>query len=228
MRHRDDELDPARAAPPVVPPALALPALTPRRELARKAIHLASAVVPVAYALGLPRARLLAGLLLLLAAALVVELARHRLPAARRLFTRATGALLRAHEHRALSGATWMLVSYVLVTWLAPRPAAIAAMWAVAVGDAAAAIVGRAVGGRWFPARRSARTGKSLEGSLACLVATAAGAALVARLGPAACVAAGIAATLAERPSRPGDDNVRVATATALAVVLVHAMLGVV
>ena len=42
----------------------------------------------------------------------------------------------------------WLLLAFALVTWLCPRPTAIAAMWAVSVGDAAAAVVGRAVGRR--------------------------------------------------------------------------------
>lgn len=205
---------PAPPASPAPPPL--------RHELARKALHLVAVVVPVAYALGVPRARLLAGLLLLLAVALLVEVARWWLPAARRLFVRATGGLLRAHEHAALSGATWLLGSFVLVTWLAPAGAAIAAMWAVAAGDAAAAVVGRA-----FGRHRSARTGKSLEGSAACAVVAGAGAFLVAGTGPAASVAAGIAAAAAEWPSRPGDDNLRVAASTALAVVLVERLLAV-
>lgn len=219
------------SAPPVSPvsPAVSDAPASPlslRHELARKAIHLAAAAVPVAYALGAPRARLLAGLLLLLAIALLVELARWWLPAARRAFTRATGALLRPHEHAGLSGATWMVASFALVVWLAPPRAAIAAMWAVAVGDAAAALVGRALGGRVF-GRRAARTGKSLEGSVACAVATAVGAFAVAQVGPAASLVAGVAAAAAEWPSAPGDDNLRVAATVAVAVVLMERLLAI-
>lgn len=196
--------------------------LSLRHELARKSLHLTSAAAPIAYALGLPRRVLLAALVVLLAIALGVELLRHRAEPARTLFTRATGPLLRAHEQERgrWSGATWMLLSYVLVTWLAPAPAAIAAMWGVAVGDAAAAIVGR-----WIGRRRIGTTGKSLEGTLACAVASTAGALVVAGLGPAASVAAGVAAAAAEYPSRPFDDNVRVAGAVALTVVAVSALL---
>ena len=198
-----------------------IPALTLRRELARKALHLSSAAVPLAYAAGLPRRTLLAGLVALLGVALLVELLRRRHEAVRRAFHRATSPLLRAHEHERWAGATWMLVAYVLVVWLAPRAAAIAATWAVAVGDASAAIVGRSIG-RW----RVGAHGKSLEGSLACCIATALGAVLVARLGPAVSVAAGVAAAVAEWPGRPLDDNLRVAAAVALTVVGVGAWLA--
>src|SRR5690606_32677393 len=121
-----------RTADGAVPTVLAL-----RHELARKALHLTAATAPLAYAAGLPRATLLGALGVLGAAAVGVELARRRAPRVRLLFHRATGPLLRQHEHAGWSGATWMLVAFVAVVWLAPRPAAIAAMWAVAVGDAA-------------------------------------------------------------------------------------------
>lgn len=195
--------------------------LSVRHELARKALHLSSAAVPLAYAADVPRRVLLPVLVVLLLVALLVELARRRHELVRHAFHRAASPLLRAHEHEQWAGATWMLVAYVLVVWLAPRPAAIAATWAVAVGDAAAAIVGRSLG-RW----RVGAHGKSLEGSLACCVATALGAAFVARLGPATSIAAGVAAAVAEWPGRPLDDNVRVAAAVALTVTAMGAWLA--
>src|SRR5690606_20161456 len=119
------------------------PSLSLRHELARKALHLTSAVVPVGYAAGAPRRVVLTLLVALLVVAVVVELVRHREGIARAIFQRTAGPLLREHEHHRWSGATWMLAAYLLVAWLAPRGAAVAAMWAVAVGDAAAAVVGR-------------------------------------------------------------------------------------
>jgi dolichol kinase len=194
-------------------------ALSLRQELARKTLHLTSAVVPVAYAAGVPREPLLALLAVLLVAAFLVELTRRRVHLVRQAFHRATHPLLRAHEHERLSGATWLLVAFVLVVWLCPRAMAIAAMWAVAVGDAAAAVVGR-----WLGRHRLGTHGKSLEGSLACAAATAAGALVVARLGPGAALAAGVAAAVAEWPTHPLDDNLRVAGAVALAVAGVQAL----
>ena len=195
--------------------------LTLRHELARKALHLLSTAVPLAYAADVPRRTLLAALVALLLVALLVELARRRHALVRRAFHRATSPLLRAHEHDQWAGATWMLLAYVLVVWLAPRAAAIAATWAVAVGDASAAVVGRAIG-RW----RIGAHGKSIEGSLACCIATTLGATFVAGLGPAASLAAGVAAAVAEWPGRPLDDNVRVAAAVALTVTAMGAWLA--
>lgn len=197
-------------------------AVTLRHEVARKAIHLASAVVPVAYAAGLRRdvlAALLGGALVV---ALAVEVTRRRVARVREPFERAVGDLLRPHERSRVSGATWMALAYLLAVALFPRPVAVAAMLAVALGDAAAAVVGR-----WAGARRAARTGagagagadaaaapgKTWAGTVACAVATALGALLVARLAPGAALACAIAAALAERPRGPLDDNVRVALA---------------
>lgn len=191
-------------------------ALTLRRELARKALHVTSAAVPVAYAAGLPRAGLLAGLLALLAIALVVEGARARSERARAHFTRATGPLLRAHEHHRWAGATWLLAAFALAVGLYPAPVAVAATWAVALGDASAAIVGRRIGRH----RLSPRFAKTLEGSAACAAVTFAGALWVARLPLGASVVAGVAAALAEAPTRPLDDNVRVVLAVGAGILL--------
>lgn len=203
-------------APP--PPA----ELTLGRELARKALHLSSASAPLAYAAGVPRAWMLVGLGALAAAALAVEVARARSARARDHFTRYTGPLLRAHEHQALSGATWMLVAYLLAVAAYPRAFAVAAMWGVGVGDAAAAVVGR-----WWGARRRRRGtreadgagappapgAKSWAGTGACLAATFAGAHWVAGLAPAPAAVAALLAALAERPRAPLDDNLRIVLA---------------
>jgi dolichol kinase len=153
--------------------------------------------------------------------AVAVEVTRLRYAAAGRLFTRLTGPMLRTHEHARWSGATWLLASFALAVLLFPRGVAVAAMLAVAFGDAAAAIVGR-----WAGVLRSRRStpgtpnAKTWAGSAACALATTLGAALVAGLTPGASLAAGLAAAAAERPDWPVDDNVRVALAAGVAATL--------
>jgi dolichol kinase len=196
---------------------------TLRHELARKAIHLGSAAVPVAYAAGLPRRWLLVALGGALAVAVTVELARHRVPRARATFDRTVGALLRAHERDRWSGATWMCLAYLLAALLFARPVAVAAMLGVALGDAAAAVAGR-----WWSARtvRSAASGKTWVGTAACALVTLAAALVVARLPMLAAVAGAVAAALAERPAGPLDDNVRIALAAGGASALALRALG--
>ena len=148
-------------------------------------------------------------------AALLIEFARYRGGAFGVAFTARLGSMLRVHERTALSGATWLAIGM----WgaaLAPVNAAIAALWAAAVGDAAAGLVGRGV--QRLRHRPSDR--KSVIGSAAAALAAALGILWLtpATLGVAA--ALGCVTALAEWPSRPGDDNVRVAFTVAAAAVL--------
>ncbi|MCU0624176.1 MAG: hypothetical protein MUF53_09975, partial [Gemmatimonadaceae bacterium] len=142
-----------------------------RRELQRKAIHMATAVLPVAYAAGAPRWAMVGVTAGLTTLAVAVEVARRRWPAARDRFAALTGPLLRPHEAAGgVAGATWLFAAFCAVCAMTAPPVAIAAMWAVSAGDGAASVVGRAVGRvRWG-------SGKTLEGSLALALMTAAGA----------------------------------------------------
>jgi dolichol kinase len=179
-----------------------------RWELTRKALHLVWAVIPVAYALGLRREVLLSGLGIACAVAIITEIARAHSIAFGALFHRATGSLLRQHEQRRWSGATWLLLSFLLSVVIFDPPTAIAAMWAVAVGDASAAIVGRTIGRHHI-----GRSRKTIEGSTACAIVSAVGAFAIAELAPPLSIAAGIAAALGEWPAGPLDDNMRIGLA---------------
>jgi dolichol kinase len=191
--------------------------LSLRREVARKALHLTSVIAPVAYAAGLPRRLLVAGLAVLALIALVVELARTRHEALRAHFHGVLGALLREHELARWSGATWLLLALLSLALLAPRDVAIAGMWAVSVGDAVAALVGRAF---TPPAPSLARAGKTGIGSAACFLATLLGALALAHLSPAEGLVAAASATAAERPASRVDDNIRIAAAVAVSLLV--------
>lgn len=185
-----------------------------RAEFARKALHVATAALPIGLSFGWSDVAVARSALSVAAAlALGVEALRIRSSQFRAAFDAAFETLLRPHERRALTGATWLALAMAAVLWFAPRAAAIAALWAAAVGDAAAAVVGRAAT-RW---RGAAPAGKSLVGSVAALVVTAAG---VWWLTPASATIAlvlGTVAAAAERPAWSLDDNVRVAIAVAVA-----------
>ncbi|HSJ64139.1 MAG TPA: hypothetical protein VK922_09650 [Gemmatimonadaceae bacterium] len=179
--------------------------ITLHLELARKALHLLSAAIPLAYAGGASRSVVTWSLVAAALVAVTVETTRRRFGPAQRRLDRVVGPLLRAHEHASVTGATWLILALLGAALALPRDLAIAAMWAAAVGDPAAALVGRTVGRiRLHPG------GKSLEGALACLATTLAGGALVAGLPVAWAAAAGGAAALAEWPTGPLDDNVRI------------------
>jgi diacylglycerol kinase (CTP) len=180
-------------------------------------MHVATAALPIGLSfgwsdVGAVRAALTTATLL----ALVVEILRFRSSQFRAAFEAAFSPLLRSHEHRGLSGATWLALSMSAVLWLAPPAAAIAALWAAAVGDAAAAIVGRSVA-RW---RATSHDGKSLVGSIAAFAATALGVYWLTPASPVVAAALGAIAAAAEKPSWSLDDNARVAAAVAICAVL--------
>ena len=209
-----------------------------QRELARKLLHVSTAVVPVIYAAGAPRDVVAGALAALAGVALAVELARRSVRGAAH-FTRATGTLLREHEHAgAWAGATWLLLAFLLAVLAFPRAVAVAAMLGVSLGDAAGAVVGR-----WWSERRArdasrdardvmtrdamtrdaaavvapvrgiVTTAKTWAGTVACALATAIGSVLVARLGVGESLLAGVLAAAAERPVWRFDDNLRIVLA---------------
>lgn len=186
-----------------------------RRELARKSIHLSSTAVPVALALGIERRIALFVLGALAVIAATVEVGRATSPAVASRFDTLFQPLLRAHESSRLTGATWLIGAMFGAVLLLPRDAAIVATWAAAVGDTAAALVGMR-----FGRSRAAYDGKSLEGSAACLLATLAGALVLARLGLGVALLASCAAALGERIPWPHDDNVRIIACVGVAMIM--------
>ncbi len=188
-----------------------------RAELARKALHAATAVLPISLAFGWTSQRTLqiavAAAALL---ALVIEALRNAWPTFAKAFSTAVGGMLRRHEQAALTGATWLALAMAVVLWLAPLNAAVAALWAAAFGDAAAAVVGRSAAS-W---RQRPANGKTLLGSAAALVVTAAGVLWLTPASVSAAVLLGVVAAIAERPARPLDDNLRIALVVALTATL--------
>ena len=174
--------------------------------------------MPIALAVGIDRRLALLMLGVLVVAAIAVEAARALSPATASRFDSLFLPLLRAHESRRLTGATWLLVAMFAAVLFFPRDVAIVATWAAAVGDAAAALIGMR-----FGRLRSPRDGKSLEGSVACLLATLAGAVWLAHLGPASALLAAVMATVAERIPWPHDDNIRIVAVVGVVMMLAMA-----
>ena len=121
--------------------------------------------------------------------------------------------MLRDHERQGASGATWLIVALLAAVVCLPREIAIAAMCAVTLGDASAAIVGRAL-------TRTAAHRKSFAGSAACLTVSAISARAIAQFAWREALIVGILAALAERPRRPLDDNLRIVIAVGCGILL--------
>jgi dolichol kinase len=173
-------------------------------ELSRKTLHLTTASVPVSLWLGVEQRIVAATLVALFGVACAVEIARRRSPSFGARFTATVGVMLRPHEvAEGVTGATWLLSAFAFTCLAAPLSVAIAATWAGAIGDASAALLGRA----W----RLARGGSGK---------TAAGAWWLGGFSPVAALGLGAVAALAEWPAITLDDNVRVTTAVAIAAFL--------
>lgn len=169
-------------------------------------------MLPIGWGLGLlSPERLRLWLTVALAVAVLVEGARHLSKRARRAFDAIFSPLLRPHEHADLTGATWLAAAMLGALIVFPPPAAVVSLWAVAAGDGAASIVGR------LASRRGGAGGKTIAGSAACAIVTMLGAAWLAAATWPAAAAIGAIAAIAERPSGPLDDNLRVAAAAGLA-----------
>jgi dolichol kinase len=177
-------------------------------ELRRKAVHLCFLVLPLdllAEVLPWPRGRGAWTLLLLALAsgALALDVLRLQEQRVKRVFRDFLGGMLREHEELGLLGSTYLLLAALLAVGIFPRPVAAAALGFTVLGDAFAAIVGKACG-----RRRVFR--KTLEGALGGLGACLVWAAFLALNGylPWGVVLAGaVAASLAELLPIPLDDN---------------------
>lgn len=138
-----------------------------KAELLRKCIHLFIALVPVLAAVSLSHtALLLMGGILFYTCAESLRFLGFSLP----FISSVTSVVLRKYEHGrfALSPVTLGLGA-LLALLLFPPQAAAAAIYVLAFGDSASAIIGRFLG-RIRPAFLS---GKSLEGVMACFAAAA-------------------------------------------------------
>jgi dolichol kinase len=180
-------------------------------ELRRKAIHLGFLVLPLNLLFEVllwPRGRAQWTILLvaLTLGAIILDLVRLQEQRVRRWFRTFLGGMLREHEEFNLLGSTYLLLAALLAVGLFPRPVAAAALGFTVLGDAFAAIVGKAWG------RRRLFRG-TLEGSAGGLVACLAWATFLAVIGPLpwqVVLAGALAASLAELLPIPLDDNLAI------------------
>ncbi|QXD16400.1 phosphatidate cytidylyltransferase [Rhodocaloribacter litoris] len=178
-------------------------------ELWRKGLHLLALVVPLGMALlGKPAALALLVPLALLAAG--ADVLRAYAPWFNRLVDRCFGAMMRRSERPppgtvVLNGATWVLVTAALLTWLFPVRIAAPAFAAFMVADAAAALVGRRLGRHPWPGGT-----RTVEGSLAFLLTGLATLALTPGVTLWTGAVAVLLGTATEALPGPLNDNLRV------------------
>jgi dolichol kinase len=187
-----------------------------RGEIGRKAFHMLSLVYLAAFHLiGYPR--VIVPLVVWLVFVTVVETGRLASPRINRALTWFFRGMMRETEQRAYSGifhTTAGCLGAMLIAGRQPRVVT-AALLCLALGDAAAALAGKAWGRRRLPG-----SAKSIEGSCACLLVCL-GVCLAAGLGLMPAVAAAFAATLVELlpTTRFFNDNLWMPAAAAAAAV---------
>jgi dolichol kinase len=191
-----------------------------RRELGRKAFHMLSLAYLAAYHLiGFPR--VLVPLALWLALVTVVETGRLLSERINRVLTGFFHGMIRDTERRSCSGIFHTTVGCLTTMLIAGRRPQVvtAAVLCLALGDAAAALAGKAWGRHRFPG-----SAKSYEGSLACLLVCL-GAGLASGLGVVPAAGAALAATVVEflPTTRVCNDNLWMPVAAAAAALLLGA-----
>lgn len=174
------------------------------KESLRKSIHLSSLVIPFSYRyiLGFNRKLMFFIILTAFVIMLIIEFHRFWQKSFRKTFWRMFGLVLRRHEVRDFTGATYLLFAAVVCIAFFEPIVAFFALAFLSLGDTFAAMVGINFGKRKFR-----HLDKSLEGSLACFsICFIFG--LVFGGHPLMVFTGALAATLAEVSRLPIDDNV--------------------
>lgn len=158
--------DAVESATAPVPRAVARPANT-----TRSLFHVASGALSLALIRLLPgRTWLIAVSLTIAVAAWSMEAARRRSPAANELLMRFFAPIAHPQERYRVNSSTWYVTALVILALFFPLRAAEIGVVVLGLADPAAGFIGRRFG------RTRIRTGRSLEGTLAFVVAGTLGA----------------------------------------------------
>lgn len=195
--------------PMTAPPPPPLP-LSLRRELGRKSIHLLALILPLGM-VTLPTGWALLGLTLGALLGVMGDILRSQSASFSRLIDRVFGPLMRRAERPPVgsgivfNGATWVLLSALLLLVVFPARVGALALGLFMVADAAAALVGRRYGRTVWRI-----SGRTLEGSAAFVVV---GLCVVLLLPSLSFTAGGLVVgvgAVTEALPRPFNDNLRV------------------
>lgn len=142
----------------------------PKDELKRKGFHLISLVYVFGYWY-LPENIVISGLAIAIFIVALLELLRFKVPKCNEFFCNNFKGFYRPEEAKKVSGLIGTLLGALIAIVLFrtgganPNPLVFASLLYLAFGDSIAALVGRTIG------KHKLITGKSIEGSIACLLA---------------------------------------------------------
>jgi dolichol kinase len=135
----------------------------PKDEIKRKAFHLLSLIYVFGYWY-LPKTIVLFGLGMAIIIVILLEYLRFKIPKLNDFFKNNFKGFYRPQEANKISGIIWTLSgAFVAILLFSNKTIVFASLLYFLLGDASAALVGKAIG-----KHKIAFTGKSLEGSLAC------------------------------------------------------------
>lgn len=141
-----------------------------QEEIRRKLLHLFALLMPIGIFYGpkwyLPPLLIQILLFVLFAASIIVEAMRFRVPVIQKTVLSFFGSMMRKEEHFIISGWTWVIGAAFLCSILFHKHPYVSFMVLsiFIIGDAVAALVGISIG-------RIKIGKKTLEGSIACLIA---------------------------------------------------------
>ena len=173
----------------------------------RRFFHIAAgSTIPIA-GIFLPESVMVVGLGIVSAGGLGMEIARFKVEWLNQCLVRWLAPLLKADENRRITGATYMVIAGLIAFLLFDTVVAVSAMLFLALGDPAAALVGRRMPGpRLF--------GKSPVGTIAFLVVSLLIVAVLVGSGRFpyhwALLVGGAVAALVELAPVPPDDNLTI------------------
>jgi dolichol kinase len=177
-------------------------------EAVRKAVHAFSIIIPLFYFF-VPRTITLLTLLPGCIAAITFDLARMTShPIWTKFGVKLFGSMIRPKEKEGFTGASYILTTDFLVILMFDKPVALCAIAFIALGDSAAAMVGR----RWG---RHKYGNKSFEGSFGFFIAASAPAILFHLIFPGQLpllvgISGALVATVVEGMTNRSDDNMTV------------------
>ncbi|HMA62236.1 MAG TPA: hypothetical protein VKP78_06245 [bacterium] len=176
-------------------------------ELARKAIHYSSTLIPLAYYFVLNRGVMLWATGLLFLFFLMAEIVRLRFPRFYKLYLKVFGWMIRSHEKKDhLTGATYVFLGAFLSIFFFSKEVAVIVLFFLTVGDPTACLVGLSIGRVKLPG-----TEKTVEGSLAFILAGLLATFWISGVGLGVKIAGVLLAALIEYlPFKSFDDNLMI------------------
>ncbi|MEE8106327.1 MAG: hypothetical protein V3T86_12400 [Planctomycetota bacterium] len=176
-------------------------------QFARKLFHMSGVFIPMLYlTTEVPRVHLAVALFAVGLSLAALDIARHRSEALQSLFKARIKLILDPKDLRGPNGSTLYFLGCGITVALFERDIACAGLFALILGDPAAALVGRSI-------RSPKRGNVSVAGSLGCFVVTCAS--TYPLLGALRSVWAGLLATVAEALAGSRYDNLVIPIAVA-------------